>query len=52
MSENLFLVNGSIDDSEEIDVGGDLGCIIACVGGCLISQMVAAHIMVAVIELN
>lgn len=52
MLENIIIVNSTIDNSEEFDIGGDWGCYIACAGGCLITQMVAAPMAVATMDLS
>ena len=34
------------------DVGGELGCQIACVGGCLVTQLEAMEMAIAVMDLG
>ncbi|WP_276881939.1 hypothetical protein [Anaerococcus tetradius] len=52
MLENIIIINSTIDNSEEFDIGGEWGCYIACTGGCLITQMVAAPMAVAIMDLS
>lgn len=52
MLENLFLVNDTIEASGGFDIGDDLCCFIACSGACIITQMVAAPMAVAAMDLS
>lgn len=52
MDDDLIVVNDNIELKEEFDVGGDIGCYIACVGGCLVTQMIIAPMAVATMVLN
>lgn len=52
MKDCMNIVNETNDMNEIYDVGGEIGCYIACTGGCLITQMIAAPMAVATMDLN
>lgn len=51
MEMHLNIVNEIPDMQELYDVGGGVGCAIACVGGCLITYMAAAPMTLAVMDM-
>lgn len=48
----LDVVNEIIEESDCYDVGGDIGCFIACTGGCLVTAMTAAPMAIATLDLT
>jgi len=52
MDKYLEVVNETTGMHESCDVGGSLGCMIACVGGCLVTYMVGTAMLIAVADLN
>ena len=52
MLNKLDVVNDAINNSEQVDVGGSIGCFIACSGVCLITGMIGAPMAVAAMDLD
>lgn len=52
MDKSLEIVNEFDEMDELFEVGGDIGCYVACVGGCLITDMVMAPMVVATLALS
>lgn len=50
--KELIVANNSVEELEQFDISGNIGCYIACVGGCLITQMVAAAMAVVTMDLS
>ncbi len=47
MEKGLDIVNEIVDINNVYDVGGEIGCQIACVGGCLVTQLAAMELAIA-----
>ena len=45
MNEKIYL-------NENTEISGEWGCYIACLGGCLITQMIAAPMAVVTMDLS
>lgn len=52
MEKGLDIVNEIVDINNVYDVGGEIGCQIACVGGCLVTQLAAMELAIAVMDLG
>jgi len=52
MLNKLDVVNDAINNSEQVDVGGSIGCFIACSGVCLITGMIGAPMAGAAMDLD
>ncbi|MGL5439831.1 MAG: hypothetical protein ACRDA4_05510 [Filifactoraceae bacterium] len=54
MSESVELAIVSNDPivDEIYDVGGNIGCYIACTGGCIITEMIGAPMVVATLAMS
>ena len=50
--DDLSVVQCININDESLEVGGALGCYIACTGGCLITGMAAAPMAVATMDLS
>lgn len=48
----ISIVNDISNFDENVEIGGGWGCYIACTGGCLITEMVAAPMAVATMDLS
>jgi len=51
MDKYLEVVNETTDMHELCDVGGIIGCFIACVGGCLVAGVTMSAIVALASEL-
>ena len=52
MLKDLQVVNDTMDDFDNTDIGGEWGCYMACAGGCLITKMILAAYAVATMDLS